>query len=544
LPFLQEDLNEAYAKAQKAARRDGGILPVYSDRHSGELTLGIAEVPLKKIKGTYSESRRAAFAENYMPLLPDDSEFSRKWRQVLDAHLTEGLREPLVLYEYLGYYYVLEGNKRVSVLRYSGAYSYHARITRLLPPADADDDETAVFYELIGARRRKLLRHLWFSRPGVYTRLLETADEQAIDSAFTDFRRQYHNLGFGGLPLTTGDAFAEYVSVYGLADRPDEDGLRANIRKCGVHFAHAPGGLPAPVPLLRSPKLSMAFIIAGLPEESRFAAMHEEGRLALREILPQHETKAFFVRSGEDGGEYGAASEAAEWCRKGGGMLFFTNTGSDIAALRASIEHKDLRVMRCTPGNTRGALTSYYGDTWEMAFLCGVLASYLSESGRVGYIRPPAESGVLPEDFGSFARGAAATRACSRAEETVPARYDAAHISDCCRELANRGCDIALVPRVYGTYPEGFAFASAYARLVRLLPGGRVGETYAMPAWHWGQMYRELARGTENVPAFRLGVSSGLLRAHICHSDASRALSRLCGGFSSFIASFLPTADG
>lgn len=57
-----------------------------------------------------------------MPLIPANSEFGLKWRSLCEYHLGEsGIRDPVLCFEFLGRFYVQEGNKRVSVLKYFGA---------------------------------------------------------------------------------------------------------------------------------------------------------------------------------------------------------------------------------------------------------------------------------------------------------------------------------------------------------------------------------------------------------------------------------------
>ena len=51
--------------------------------------------------------------------------------------MEEGIRDPVVVYEYLQRFYVQEGNKRVSVLRSLDVPTITASITRVLPlPSD------------------------------------------------------------------------------------------------------------------------------------------------------------------------------------------------------------------------------------------------------------------------------------------------------------------------------------------------------------------------------------------------------------------------
>ena len=80
-----------------------------------EVDLGLIEIPLDAVVGTKTAGRKQAFAGNFMPLLDDNSEFARKWAALYDAHIEEGIRDPIKAVEYMNHFYVVEGNKRVSV---------------------------------------------------------------------------------------------------------------------------------------------------------------------------------------------------------------------------------------------------------------------------------------------------------------------------------------------------------------------------------------------------------------------------------------------
>ena len=70
--------------------------------------------------------------------MPEDTEFAAKWAGLCAAHLSdEGIRDPIKCYEYLGNFYVQEGNKRVSVLK-----SYEAALKRA-----AQAEIAILFYE-------------------------------------------------------------------------------------------------------------------------------------------------------------------------------------------------------------------------------------------------------------------------------------------------------------------------------------------------------------------------------------------------------------
>ena len=110
--------------------------------------LGLVDIPIDQIAGTKTAGRTNAFASNFMPLLPKDSEFAAKWCRLYEAHLEEGIREPIRAYEFMNRFYVQEGNKRVSVLKYCDAVTVPAYVTRLIPEPD-DSDESKIYYEFL-----------------------------------------------------------------------------------------------------------------------------------------------------------------------------------------------------------------------------------------------------------------------------------------------------------------------------------------------------------------------------------------------------------
>ena len=77
------------------------ILPEYSI--AGQEELGTIEIPADRIVGTKTRGRADAFAANFMPLIPDKSEFALKWQNLCQYHLGEvGIRDPIFCYEFLG----------------------------------------------------------------------------------------------------------------------------------------------------------------------------------------------------------------------------------------------------------------------------------------------------------------------------------------------------------------------------------------------------------------------------------------------------------
>ena len=83
-----------------------------------------------------------------MPLLSYETEFGTKWSELCDSVKEVGVNEPIQVYEYMQRFYVIEGNKRVSVSKYNGAVSILASVTRLIPKA-ADTLEYKIYSEFL-----------------------------------------------------------------------------------------------------------------------------------------------------------------------------------------------------------------------------------------------------------------------------------------------------------------------------------------------------------------------------------------------------------
>ena len=127
-------------KQQHAAQARGQdpYLPVLSElvptlNKLTQVPLGLVQIALDQIEGTATKGRTTAFSRGFMPLLEQDSEFASKWSVLYDGIVEDGLRQPIVALEYYNRFYIVEGNKRVSVMRRLDAVSIEADVTRVLP---------------------------------------------------------------------------------------------------------------------------------------------------------------------------------------------------------------------------------------------------------------------------------------------------------------------------------------------------------------------------------------------------------------------------
>ena len=177
---MKEDYKAAKKLGEKAVReavRNGAspYLPVLDSieevkNAAGQRHLGLLDLPISRIKGNKEAGRNSAFANNFMPLIDDGTEFSAKWANLCESVKDEGVQQAIKVYEYMNDYYVQEGNKRVSVSRYLKMDFIHADVTRILP-AKTDTKEVKVYYEYLDFFEVTKAFYLTFTEPGAYLKL-------------------------------------------------------------------------------------------------------------------------------------------------------------------------------------------------------------------------------------------------------------------------------------------------------------------------------------------------------------------------------------
>lgn len=143
----------------------------------GEMNLGLISIPLDRVVGTSTAGRTNSFANNFMPILDNMSEFATKWSNLCDAHVEEGIHDPIKVIEYLNYYYVIEGNKRVSVLKYFGADSVPAHVTRKIPQKTSQP-EIKIYYEFMDFYAKTGVNYIWFTKTGSFQHLIDLVNER------------------------------------------------------------------------------------------------------------------------------------------------------------------------------------------------------------------------------------------------------------------------------------------------------------------------------------------------------------------------------
>ena len=190
-----------------------------------EEVIGLREIPIYLVCGTLTKGRQEAFAKNYMPLLQEDSEFALKWTSLLSYQQNEGIQDPVIAHEFMGRFYISEGNKRVSVLKYLEQPDILASVTRILLPDDNSTKEARIYREFVKFFDCTGIYGIYFSGEGYYAKLAGlfgmTLSEKwpddsvlSLKSEFYTFSRLYSKHCGGNTALTFGDAFMIYAGTF------------------------------------------------------------------------------------------------------------------------------------------------------------------------------------------------------------------------------------------------------------------------------------------------------------------------------------------
>ena len=487
----------------------------------GEINLGTAEIPIHKILGTRTSARSNAFAGNFMPLLPENTEFGAKWCKLYESHIREGIREPIKVYEYLNRYFVQEGNKRVSVLKYLGAVAIEARVTRLIPKRDESNKQISIYYEFLDFDRRATFDNLWFSHRGGFTGLVnlvetwqhehpdcQTPTADLINASFKSFRLCYREAGFAGIPITSGDAFLEYLKVYGFKpDRP-LDTIREQVKSCEAQFKLVSVKDPDTVNTVeqkfpsekaslsffsRKPrKLKVAFAFESTPDKCLWTYDHDVARRRLERTMGDKISviTKYQVPTGEN--SYGPLKELMD---EEPDILFATSPNMSAGALRLSIENPDKTILNCDFAQPKKNIMTYYAKFYEAAFLCGVMAGSMTRTGLLGYTTTMATHPGSTFNLNAFCLGAQLVNPTAHVVNLNLYRVDMSdpYHMEARKELARHGVDIAMCIHQPHTPLVRKGFPGVYAQLYLLQSNtGHPNECIGAAAVDWSILYNDL----------------------------------------------------
>ena len=470
-----------------------------------EVPLGLVQIPSDQIVGTRTDGRSNAFASNFMPILKQNSEFARKWATLSTSHLEEGIREPIKAYEYMNKFYVLEGNKRVSVAKYFDVDSIPGTVIRIVPKR-TNEKENVIYYEYMDFYNVSKVNYLYMSKVGNFPKLQAALgkeqgemwsdeDRENFSSVFYRFQMEYRARGGDKLSITEGDAFLAFLGVYGYEELLEKTTSELNdlVGKTWEEFLllEAEDVIDLKMdptnekkPLLSRilptsvSRLKAAFIYAKTPASSAWTYAHELGRLYLEQAFPDEITTFYYDNATQENiDDY---IEAAINC--GSNIIFTTSPSFAQASVKAAIENPEVRILNCSLNTSHRYIRTYYARMHEAKFLMGALAGALTTNDKLAYVGDYPIYGSIA-NINAFAIGAKMVNPRAKVYLEWSSMKDI-DIAERLKEIG-AGCisgkDMVIPEestREFGLYTLD----------------GEHTRSLAMPLWHWGKFYEQLIR--------------------------------------------------
>ena len=569
---------EALKKAQKEVKQctNEGRKPylpalddlVSSEKILTEVNLGVMPVPTELIVGTKTVSRANAFARNFMPLLAEDTEFGMKWKSLCRSHLEEGIRDSLKAYEYMNRYYIQEGNKRASVLKFFGAVTIPVEVIRVLPVKDGSK-EIEIYYEMVDFFNRSKINYLEFSETGCYKQIQKlmgkapdevwTEEECSLfKTAYFNLKKAFHELNGESVNVTASDALLTYLKIYGFQDliSKSNEQIKASLLKIWeeVRLLEETENIDlkeVPEESQRQEKLvqyfwkklfgeisekqeRVAFVYDKNPTTSGWTYGHELGRIHTQKIFEgKVMTKAY-----EDVMDENPQKVLEKVIADGNRIIFTTSAKLLSASLAVAVEHPEVIIFNCSLNKPHRSICTYYARMYEVKFMIGAIAGAMADENKVGYLCDYPIYGQIA-GINAFALGVQMVNprakvylewSCIDEPETAVQR------------LLDKG--IRIISAQDLKKPAGEE-RSAFG-LYEYKDEKRV--NLAMPLWHWGVYYEKLIRSmmdktfqteyesSRKALNYYWGMSAGVVDL-ICSNHLPDSVKKLAGVLQNAICS-------
>ena len=504
-----------YVKAMKLGKKEGDIVPVLDDilkekniTSPKEIPLGVVQIPSELVVGTKTSGRSSAFSKSFYPLLQENTEFAAKWTGLYQAHLNEGIRDPIKAYEFMNKFYVEEGNKRVSVLKFFDAVSIPGNVIRIVPPR-TDDKENKIYYEFMDFYSLSGINYIWFSQEGSFAKLQRLVgkrpdevwsedDKLTFSSIFSRFTAEYKANGGDKLPIEPGDAFLSFIKVYDYHTLDDMTSaeLKAKLIKSWDEFqllitddslelqmdpskdTEVKKNIFARLIPVSTPKQHVAFIHEKTAKTSGWTYSHELGRMHLEEAFADQISTTCYNNATEENAEELLNQAIAD----GNNLIFTTSPPLMKASLKVAIEHPEVKILNCSLNTSHKYIRTYYARMYEAKFLMGAVAGAMSRNGKIGYIADYPIFGMTA-NINAFALGAKMVnpRAKIFLEWSTLKDHDVMEAFKQNEVHYISGQDM-IIP----------GEASRHFGLYRADEESPL--NLAMPIWHWGKFYEKMIR--------------------------------------------------
>ena len=500
--------------------------------------VGVVEIPSNRIVGVKSSGRIAAFTSTFLPLLDENTEFGMKWAALCEAHLGDtGIQEPIVCFEYLGNFYVQEGNKRVSVLRYFGSPRIPGHVHRIIPTL-SDDPRIKAYYEFIEFYRNTKIYDVQYTRPGDYAKLLAALGREPSDiwteqerrtfsSYLSYFRDAYYGIMGEQAALKPEEALLVWLKIYpytdlgqrtnaelkkSMVELKDDFVVLSQADPVAVKTAPAAAAKSSILERIISPNpdhLTVAFVHQRDILTSHWTKAHDEGRQYLENALGNQITAlSYFNADTQEQAEILLERAVAD----GAEVIFATTPQLCRLSLKIAVKYPKVRVLNCSVNVPYPSIRTYYCRIFEGKFITGAIAGAMAVNNRIGYVGSSPIYGV-PASINAFALGAQLTNPRAKIELRWSCQAGdpvATFIGEGLSVISNRDIPTQdgshMLQGDYGTYLVEDTGA--------LVPLGS-------PCWLWGKFYENVVRSilsgawnsdkTQRAVNYWWGMDSGVI---------------------------------
>ncbi len=544
------------AMAVQSAKRRDPYLKVLDENPEAaksvmEYPLGLVQIPAERIVGTKTAGRKQAFACNFMPILGENTEFALKWSNLCESHLKEGIRDAIVAYEYMNEFYVLEGNKRVSVLKYFDAVSIPGTVTRIVPYR-TEEKANKIYYEFMDFYDLSEVNYIYFSEEGSFARLQSLLgkqekekwteeDRRNFSSVYACFENIFRTLVKENEERTVGDSFLTFLEIYGYKEMKEMTASEMQMRIARSVKVFETQGQEESLEIkmnpeiqkkplfqrlipLSSPIQNIAFVHEVDPHKSAWTYLHDLGRMHLEQAFPdQIRVTTYIAEKFQDPEE--ALSQAVA---DGNTIIFTTSPVLYNASLKTALDHKEVKILNCSLMSDKGVIRNYNARIYEAKFLIGAIAGAMTTNDKLGYLADYPIYGTV-SNINAFALGAQMINPRAK----VYVEWESEKNIDYVERFREHG--VSYVSGRNIIIPNKNT-GSRHFGLYELADDSH--HNLAMPVLHWGKFYEQMIQnimegnwknsegnGTKSLN-YWWGMSAGIVDV-ICSGSLPRGTERL-----------------
>ncbi len=481
---------------------------ILDENHTGATQeVGFLNIPIDRIVGTKTAGRITAFSAGFLPLLDTETEFAQKWMHLCAAHMSdEGIRNGIICYEYLGNFYVQEGNKRVSVLKYFGASQIPGTVYRILPE-DREAPGVQAYFEFLDFYKATGLYDVQFRQVGDYEKLMSylgkdmtevwtEREQRTFRAYFRYFKEAFHALQGSKLDILPEEALLLWLKVYAFRDlgqltaneiKQALSALWADVvsvsqeRPVQVETEADTEGRESFLNLLLPTTLKVAFVYQLNPEISTWAKGHREGAEHISRVLSERVTIQHYYHADTPEKAEKLLEQAVA---DGANVVFATTPKLSRPTLKMSVKYPRVRFLNCSVDAPYSSVRTYYSRIYEAKFITGAIAGAMANNDRIGYIGSYPIFGV-PASINAFALGAQLTNPRAKVElrwSCMGGNPVDDFIENGINVISNRD-----VPTADKKYLEFGTYGTYMVEDGVLYPLGS-------PCWLWGHFYENVIR--------------------------------------------------